>query len=55
VRVRAWHNLHFKQEADIPFTLILAEKLDARGKRRAPKLLWLIRVGDEMPPLSAAG
>jgi len=30
----------------------LVERLDARGTRRDPKALWLIWVGEEMPPLA---
>ena len=51
VRVSLWKNLHFRKAPTRPMLLIRVERLDAQGKLRVPKPLWLAWVGEQMPPL----
>ncbi|WP_019498766.1 NF041680 family putative transposase [Pseudanabaena sp. PCC 6802] len=48
LQIRRWPNLHLKQAADHPFTLILVERLDMPES----KPLWLIWVAKDEPILS---
>ncbi|MCF2145979.1 transposase [Desmonostoc muscorum LEGE 12446] len=52
VKVSLWKNLHFRQTATRPMSLIRVERLDAEGNLRISKPLWLAWVGEEMLPLS---
>lgn len=51
VRIRAWQQVHFRQAAQHPFTLIQVQRLDETGQPRAGRPLWLAWVGDTLPPL----
>jgi hypothetical protein len=48
LRIRQWANLHLKQAADHPFSLILVERLDSPDS----KPLWLIWVANDKLTLS---
>jgi hypothetical protein len=52
VRIRVWHNLHFRKAPRHPMSLILVERLNPEGSSRVSKPMWLAFVGQEMPPLS---
>lgn len=51
VRVRCWHQLHFRQAAAHPMRLIQVQRLDATGHPRPARPLWLVWVGESPPPL----
>ncbi|MEP0874234.1 hypothetical protein NDA01_31565 [Trichocoleus desertorum AS-A10] len=51
LRLRCWHQMHFRSAAKHPLQLILVEWLDHFGNRRSDKPVWLIWVGETMPPL----
>ncbi|NMF65522.1 hypothetical protein DP113_34315 (plasmid) [Brasilonema octagenarum UFV-E1] len=52
IRIRVWHNLHFRAAAKHPMSLIQVERLKEDGSLRVTKPLWLAWVGEEMLPLS---
>jgi len=52
IRISQWSQLHFKQSADHPMTLLLIERLDKAGQLKHQPL-WLIWVGQTMPTLVA--
>lgn len=49
--VRVWEQVHFKQAANFPGTVILIEWPDAKGTRRDPRRLWLFWRGQDRPEL----
>jgi hypothetical protein len=51
LRVRCWHQLHFRTAAKHPLHLILVERLDEHGNRCTDKPVWLSWVGEAMPAL----
>lgn len=51
LRLRCWQQMHFRTAAVHPMQLILVERLDAQGNRRTGKPVWLVWVGETMPPL----
>jgi hypothetical protein len=51
LRLRCWHQMHFRTAAQHPLHLILVERLDEHGNRRTGNPVWLIWVGESMPPL----
>lgn len=51
LRLRCWHQMHFRTAAKHPLQLILVERLDEAGHRRSDKPVWLTWVGETMPPL----
>ena len=51
VRVRRWHQMHFRQAAQHPMTLIQVQRLDDDGPPRSTRPLWLAWVGDTCPDL----
>lgn len=51
VSIRCWHNVHFRQAAKHPMTLIQVQRLDENGQPRQGRPLWLVWVGETMPPL----
>jgi hypothetical protein len=51
LRLRCWHTMHFRTAAVHPMQLILVERLDAQGNCRTGKPVWLVWVGESMPPL----
>ncbi len=52
VQVRLWSGLHFKKAAAQTFWVLRLERLDARGTRRRPRVLWLAWIGEPPPPLA---
>ncbi len=52
LRIRVWHNLHFRKAPCHPMSVILVERLKPDGSLRVSKPMWLAFVGDQMPPLS---
>ncbi|MGB3310515.1 MAG: NF041680 family putative transposase [Nodosilinea sp.] len=51
VRVRSWHQMHFRQAPQHPMTLIQVQRLDETGQPRSTRPLWLVWVGDTCPDL----
>lgn len=52
LRLRRWSNLHFDATPSVSMHLLRVERLDAKGNRTHPPL-WLIAIGDDLPPLVA--
>jgi hypothetical protein len=52
VQVRQWSGLHFKKAAAQVFWVLRLERLEARGTRREPRVLWLAWLGEPPPPLA---
>ncbi len=52
VQIRLWTNLHFRKAPTVPLWVIRIERLDARGTKRQPKVLWLAWYGEVPPPLA---
>lgn len=52
LRLRCWHEMHFRTVAKHPLQLILVERLDEAGNRRTNKPVWLAWTGEAMPPLT---
>lgn len=52
LRLRCWHELHFRTSANHPLHLIVVERLDEMDHPRTDKPVWLAWVGEAMPPLS---
>lgn len=50
MRLRQWHNLHFRNSAGHGMTLILLERLNINSNHR-PKPFWLVWLGDNQPEL----
>jgi len=51
VQIRSWEQVHFRQAAHHPMTLILVQRFDECGHPRTGRPLWLAWVGKTMPPL----
>ena len=51
VRLSLWRELHFAKSPVHPMLVLRLERLQARGTRRDPKVLWMAWVGQEPPPL----
>jgi len=49
IRIRIWHGLHFQKAAGCPFRLACVERLESKGTRRLPKLIWLAWIGADPP------
>ncbi|WP_235018991.1 transposase [Tolypothrix sp. NIES-4075] len=41
IRIRVWHNLHFRKTPHHPMSIILVERLNADGSSRISKPMWL--------------
>ena len=52
VSISLWPNLHFRHSAYHPMWVVCIQRLEARGTRRAPQVLWLAWVGEKPPPLA---
>ena len=52
MRLRRWDNLHFRESADHPMTLILVERLDESGQLKQPPL-WLLWLGQDQLALES--
>lgn len=49
VRIQRWNNLHFEEAPKRLLTLCRIERLEARGTRRDPRVVWLGYCGQELP------
>ena len=49
VSIKRWNDLHFEDGPKREITLFRIERLDARGTRRDPKVVWLGYSGLELP------
>ncbi len=54
VQIRLWANLHLRKAPTVWLWVLRIERLDARGTKRAPKVLWLAWLGPVPPPLAEA-
>jgi hypothetical protein len=52
LRVRMWQDLHFSGSATHAMQLILVERILLEESRSKSQPLWLVWVGEKMPPLS---
>lgn len=51
LRIRVWHDFHFRRAALHSISLVLVERLNEDGSKRVVKPLWLAWVGEQMPRL----
>lgn len=51
VRVQLWRGLHLRKAKGQALCLIRTERVNAKGTRRDPKVLWLAWLGEEAPSL----
>jgi hypothetical protein len=51
LRIRVWHDLHFRNAAKHSISIILVERLNEDGSIRVFKPLWLAWVGEQMSAL----
>lgn len=54
VKIKRWDNLHFEDAPTRSITLLRVERVDARGTRRDPKVIWLGYCGEQNLPLQDA-
>jgi hypothetical protein len=52
LQVRSWSDLHFSGSASHAMQLILVERIVSEPSQSKPQPLWLVWVGQEMPPLA---
>ena len=52
VQVRCWSGLHFEKAPEQTLWVIRIERVQTRGSRRQPKVLWLAWLGQTPPPLA---
>lgn len=52
LRISLWKDLHFQASPHQPMQLILLERSDQLYCWKMPKPLWLIWIGEQMPPLT---
>ena len=50
LRVRVWHNYHFRLSPSHPMSVLLVERLTTDGCPKISKPMWLAFVGLKMPP-----
>jgi hypothetical protein len=50
LRVRVWHNYHFRLSPSHPMSVVLVERLTTDGRAKTHKPMWLAFVGLKMPP-----
>lgn len=51
LRLRVWHNYHFRLSPSHPMSVVLVERLTTDGRAQTNKPMWLAFVGLTMPPL----
>ena len=51
VRLRRWSNLHFRRSPEHSMELLLIERIEPDDKQRKSKPMWLVWIGEQMPPL----
>ncbi len=52
LRISLWKDLHFQASPHQPMQLIRVERIDQLYSWKMPKPLWLIWIGEQMPPLT---
>jgi hypothetical protein len=52
LRLRVWHNLHFRLSPCYPMSILLVERLTPDGLTRVSQPMWLAFVGLKMPPVA---
>ncbi|MEG4069665.1 hypothetical protein QUA42_20385 [Microcoleus sp. Pol11C2] len=52
MRVRVWHNLHFRLSPDNSMSVLLVERLTKDGAIAVSKPMWLAFVGLSMPTVT---
>jgi hypothetical protein len=50
LRVRVWHNYHFRLSPSHPMSVVLVERLTTDGRAKTNKPMWLAFAGLKMPP-----
>jgi hypothetical protein len=51
LRLRVWHNYHFRLSPSHPMSVVLVERLTTDGRAQTNKPMWLAFMGLKMPPL----
>lgn len=49
IQVKIWKDLHFRKAAQCPMIVARLERLESKGTRRLPKVIWVAWVGEEPP------
>lgn len=49
LQVKIWKDLHFRKAATCPFIVARLERLESKGTRRLPKVIWIAWIGEEPP------
>lgn len=49
IHIRIWNELHFQKASGCPFRVACVERLESKGTRRLPKLIWIAWVGENPP------
>ncbi len=55
LRVRIWHNYHFRLSPSHPMSVLLVERLTTDGCPKISQPMWLTFVGLKMPPACEVG
>jgi hypothetical protein len=49
LQVEIWKDLHFRKAATCPLIIARLERLESKGTRRLPKVIWVAWIGEEPP------
>lgn len=49
VHIQHWNDLHFQKAPRCPFRVARVERLESKGSRRLPKVIWVAWIGEEPP------
>ena len=49
IRVQLWNDLHFRKATPVQCAVARIERLESKGARRLPKLIWIAWIGEEPP------
>jgi hypothetical protein len=49
IRVQIWHDLHLRKAHGCPIRVARLERLESKGTRRLPKIIWVAWIGEEPP------
>jgi hypothetical protein len=49
IQVKIWNNLHFRKAVICPMIVARLERLESKGNRRLPKVIWIAWVGEDPP------
>ena len=52
IRVQLWQDLHFRKAAPCPMRVARLQRLESKGSRRLPKVIWIAWIGQEPPELT---